>query len=285
MKILVIGATGVIGRHVIPRLVERGHFVRAVVRDAKQVPFLQIAGANPVIGDIFDQDSLDHAAGDCEAALHLATAIPKSADGDWTLNDRIRREGTRNFLAAVTRRGVKRYVQQSITLIYGDKGQSIVDESAPLQPTSVSQSAVDMEDVVRASALDWCILRGGLLYGPSTGREDAWRTAARQNRLLLPGDGDGLISLIHVADMARAVVAAAENAPPGSVYNIVDDEPLSYKRLFTHIAAQLDRSAPLAGGPIFLPSLGCANDRVKNELPWQPSYPSYRSGLALRPSC
>jgi nucleoside-diphosphate-sugar epimerase len=111
------------------------------------------------------------------------------------------------------------------------------------------------------------------------------RTAARQNRLLLPGDGDGLISLIHVADMARAVVAAAENAPPGSVYNIVDDEPLSYKRLFTYIAAQLDKNAPLAGGPIFLPSLGCANARVKNELPWQPSYPSYRSGLALRPSC
>jgi len=280
MIIVVVGATGVIGRNVIPRLVERGHLVRAVVRDSKQMPFLEFAGVEPLVGDIFDKSSLDRAARGCEAALHQATAIPKSRDGDWSLNDRIQREGTRNFLAAAADNGVKRYIQQSITLIYGDRGQTIVDEEALPQPTSVSQSAADMEDLVSASALDWSILRGGLLYGPGTGREDAWRSAAHRNDLKLPGDGSNLLLLIHVVDMARAIVAATETAPPGSVYNIVDDEPVNYKHLFTYITSQLRSAEPAVGGPDFLPSLGCMNARVKKELPWQPSYPSYRSRLA-----
>jgi nucleoside-diphosphate-sugar epimerase len=280
MKILVVGATGVLGRNVVPRLVERGHVVRAIILRSEEAPFLEQAGVEPILGDIFNRDSLNRAARGCDAALHLATAIPKSGDGDWSLNDRVRREGTRNFIAAATHNGVKRYVQQSITLIYGDKGQTIVDESAPLQPIPVSQSAVDMEDLVRASRLDWCILRDGLFYGAGTGREDAWRQAARQNSLTLPGDGSDLLSLVHVVDMARAVVTATECARPGSIYNIVDDEPVSYKRLFTYIAAQIDMPAPKEGGPKFLPSLGCRNARIKEELSWQPSYPSYRSGLA-----
>lgn len=279
MKILVVGASGVLGRNVVPRLVERGYAVRVIARRPEQARFLEYIGAEPLIGDIFDPDSLDQAARGCEAALHLATAIPKSGSQDWSLNDRIRREGTRNFITAASNNGVKRYIQQSITLLYGDKEQTIADESTPLQLSPVSQSAADMEDLVRASVLDWCILRGGLFYGPGTGREEEWRQAARQNRLALPGDGSGLISLVHVVDMARAVVAATEQAPSGSVYNIVDNEPVSYKRLFTYIAIQLDAAAPQADGPKYLPSLGCSNARAKQELPWQPSYPSYRSGL------
>ncbi|HKZ85310.1 MAG TPA: NAD(P)H-binding protein [Anaerolineae bacterium] len=280
MNILVIGATGVLGRNVAPRLIERGHAVRAVVRRREQAQFLQHTGAEPTVGDIFDRNSLDDAARGCDVALHLATAVPKSGVQDWSLNDRVRREGTRNFIAAATSHGVKRYIQQSITLLYGDNGQAIVNESAPTQPTPVSQSAADMEDIVRASALEWCILRGGLFYGAGTGRDDEWRQAAWQGRLMLPHDGSDLISLVHVVDMARAVVTATENAPSGSVYNIVDDEPVSYKRLFTHVAAQLNTAAPQAGGPKFLPSLGCSNAKIKQELSWQPSYPSYRSGLA-----
>lgn len=278
MNILVVGTTGVLGRNVVPRLVERGHTVKAIVRRREQAQFLHQAGAEPIVGDIFD--SLNDAARGCDVALHLATAIPKSGDQDWSLNDRIRREGTRNFIAAATNNGVKRYIQQSITLLYGDNGHAIVDESAPLQPTMVVQSAADMETMVRGSALEWCILRGGLFYGAGTGREDEWRQAARQGRLALPEDGGDLISLVHVVDMARAVVAATEKAPSGSVYNIVDDEPVSYKRLFAYIAAQLGTAAPPAGGPKFLPSLGCSNAKVKQELSWRPAYPSYRSGLA-----
>lgn len=280
MRVLVVGATGVLGRNVVPRLVERGHAVRAMIRHPEQTSFLEHAGVEPVLGDIFDAESLNSAARGCDAALHLATAIPKSSDQDWSLNDRIRREGTGNLIAAATDNGVKRYIQQSITLCYGERGQMIVDESATLQPTPMSQSAVDMEKLVRSSSVEWCILRGGLFYGAGTGREDQWRLAAQRNRLTLPGDGSDLLSLVHVVDMARAVVTATEYAPGRSLYNVVDDEPVSYKSLFTYIAAQLDKPAPEAGGPKFLPSLGCTNAKVQEELPWRPSYPSYRSGLA-----
>jgi nucleoside-diphosphate-sugar epimerase len=279
VNIVVVGATGVLGRNVVPRLIELGHTVKALVRTPEQAQFLLQMGAEPTLGDIFDKPSLNDAARGCQIALHLATAIPKSAVQGWEMNDRIRREGTHNFISAASDNGVKRYIQQSITLLYGDHGQAIVDESTPPQPDRLNQSAIDMEGIVRASALEWCILRGGLFYGAGTGREDGWRQAALQGRLELPGDGNDLISLIHVVDMARAVVVAAGNAPSHGIYNIVDDEATSYRRLFSHITAQLGLAAPGGSKPKFLPSLGCSNTRFKQELAWQPVYPSYKSGL------
>src|SRR5579885_2934342 len=101
MRILVVGATGVLGRNVLPRLLERGHRVRAVARRVEQVEMLQRLGVEARLGDILDASSLLSAAKGCDAALHLATAIPRPGQpGDWSLNDRIRREGTRNLLAA-----------------------------------------------------------------------------------------------------------------------------------------------------------------------------------------
>jgi nucleoside-diphosphate-sugar epimerase len=280
MRILVVGSTGVLGRHVIPRLIERGHTVVALARRPEQAHQLRQVGAEPVLGDIFDLQSLNAAARGCDAALHIATAIPRSNNQDWSLNDRVRREGTRDLLAAAVDSGVRRYVQQSIIFLYGESGQTIVDESAPSRPSPVIQSAADMEEMVRASNLDWCILRGGAFYGPGTGREDDWRDAARQGRLTLPGDGSDLLSLIHVVDMARAVVAAVESAQPHTIYNVVDDEPVTYRLLYAYIASQLGASEPGAGGPKYLSSIGCSNARIKADLPWHPAYPTYRSGLA-----
>lgn len=280
MIVMVVGATGVLGRNVVPRLLEGGHAVRAVIRRHAEAPILQELGAVPVVGDLFDIGSLHTAAEGCDVALHLATAIPKPGNQDWSENDRVRRAGTRNLLEAVLNSRVRRYVQQSITLLYGDAGQATVDESSPLRPSEMTQSAADMEGLVRATDLDWCILRGGLFYGPGTGREAGWRQASRERRLTLPGDGSDLLSLVHVADMARAVVAAAEVASAGSTYNIVDDAPVTYRRLFTFLAAQLGADPPPAGGPRVLPSLGCSNAKAKRDLGWEPMYPTYRSGLA-----
>jgi nucleoside-diphosphate-sugar epimerase len=279
MQILVLGATGVLGRQVMPRLVEAGHSVRAVVRRPEEAHALRAVGAEVVAGDILEPASLVAAARGCDAALHLATAIPKPG-GDWGRNDRIRREGTRNLLAAAVAGGVRRYLQQSIVMLYGDTGPRIVDESAPLQPSPLIQSAADMEQMVQAAALDWCILRGGLFYGAGAGLEEEWRQAARTQTLQLPGDGSDLLSLIHVVDMARAVVLAVTAAPPHSVYNVVDDEPVPYADLYAYVAAQLGVAAPPPGGPRRRASFGCSNARIKRELGWQPAYPSYRSGLA-----
>lgn len=281
MRVVIIGATGVLGRNVLPRLLERGHSVRAVVRKPEQAEKLGALGVEAVRGDILRPETLSFAVAGCDVALHLATAIPKSVGvPDWSANDRIRREGTQNLLSAAAAGGVNRYVQQSVTMLYGEQGRKIVGEATVPQPAPHVESAVDMERQVQASTLDWCILRGSFFYGPGTGMEEGWREAARQGTLRLPGDGLSLISLIHVVDMARAVVLATEEAGGGSIYNVVDDRPVCYEELYTYIAAQVGAPKPPRDGPALRPSLGCSNRRIKAELGWQPAYPSYRSGLA-----
>lgn len=280
MKILVVGATGVLGRHTVPRLLERGHAVRAVARKPEQIAQLQRMGVEARLGDILDATSMNHAAVGCDVALHLATAIPKpGGEQDWTGNDRIRREGTLNLLTACQQAGVRRYIQQSTVFLYEDRPPALADETTTFLPNAMLQSTFDMEQLVQASSLAWCILRGGFFYGPET-FEDAWREAARQGVLPLPGDGSGRLSLIHVADMARAVVLAAEGAPPRSTYNVVDDQPVTYKELFNCIATLTNGPAPAVDGPVFLPPFACRNARLKATLGWAPAYPTYRSGLA-----
>jgi nucleoside-diphosphate-sugar epimerase len=281
MNIAVVGATGALGRHVVPRLVERGHHVRAIVRQSAQVEKLSQTGAEAVLGDILIFETLVPATRNCDAALHLATAIPKTGGPqNWHMNDRIRREGTQNFLAACRTNGVRRYIQQSIAFLYGDSGTYIVNEEAAVQPTAITQSALDMESSVRAAGFEWCILRGGLFYGKGTGREEKWQQAAQAGKLQLPGDGTSLISLVHVVDMARAAVMAVERARARSIYNVVDDEPVDYRTLYRYIAALVAGRQPHAGGKAVLPSVGCSNTRIKTELGWEPLYATYRAGLA-----
>lgn len=279
MKISILGATGVVGRHVLPRLLERGHEVTAVVRRKEQAHRLQHIGVRSVVGDILDHDSLQAAMAGQDCVLHLATAIPVDRrGGDWTANDRIRREGTRTLIRSATVGGARRYIQQSIIMLYGDCAGETIDESAPLNPPPGIRSAFDMEQQVRASGLEWCILRGAHFYGQSTGTEDQWRDAARSGRLRIPGDGKALISLIHVIDMARAIVLAAETARAGSIYNVADDRPVAVRELFTYVARTVEAPDPEAGGePV--PSLGCGNARIKADLGWHPAFPTYYSGL------
>lgn len=278
MRIAVVGSTGVLGRNVIPRLLERGHHVRALVRRQEQAVTLERLGLEVVTGDIFDLASLLQVTGRCDAVLHLATAIPRDFK-DWSANARVRREGTRNLLQAAEQNQVRRYIQQSIALLYGEQGQRVVDETAVLQPGERTQAAADMETYVRASPLDWCIARGGLFYGPGTGREEGWKQAVHTDNFRLPGDGSALLSLIHVADMAHGIVLCAESAPAGSTYNIVDNEPVSYSTLYKYIAAQEQRPDPGTGGLPAMFSLACSNARAKAELQWSPAYPTFRSGL------
>lgn len=280
MRALVLGATGVLGRQTWPILIERGHQVRAVVRHASEAERLRRLGVDAVLGDILDAASLIAPAEGCDAVFHLATAIPRPGGAqNWVLNDRIRREGTRNLLAAAERAGARRYIQESITLLYGDQNGQIANESTPIRPVPLIQSAADMEAFVQASPLAWTILRAGSLYGPGTGREADWLEGAKDGTLRLPGSGGELISLIRALDFGRAAVLAAESAPPHRIYNVVDDEPVTYRTLYSYIAALTDTTPPPAGGEAVF-SLGCSNARLKAELGWSPAYATYRSGLA-----
>jgi nucleoside-diphosphate-sugar epimerase len=281
MKVAVVGGTGVLGRNVVPALVENGHNVRVLVRVEKQAKYLQQTGVETFLGDIFNRDTLLPLTASTDVVLHLATAIPREgSSATWAMNDRIRREGTRNLLYAATHNDVPRYIQQSITLLYGESADVSVTELSVLHPAPFIQSAADMEEMVRLSKLNWCILRDGIFYGPGTGTEDTWRKAARQSILRLPGDGSAFLSLIHVADMARAIVKAAEIAPPHSTFNVVDNLPVTYRELFGYISAQEGTRPPQPGGDVTLPSLACSNAAIRSELEWSPFYKTYRSGLA-----
>ncbi len=281
MTIAVVGATGVLGRAVVPRLLARGHSVRAQVRGADRARGLKALGAEAVQADILDRDSLDALVDGADAALHLATAIPKAGGpADWSLNDRIRTEGTANLVAACEAAKVERYVQQSIAMVHMPGGDRMLNEDAPKHPNPVTASAIEMEAMVEAADIDWRILRGGAFYGPGTGREEAWAEAAREGRLQVPGDGRDYISLIHVGDMASATVAATES-PEGRIsHMIVDYRPVTYRELFGTLAAVIGAPPPKPGGPTGLASFRCSNWRACRILDWAPAYPDYRAGLA-----
>jgi nucleoside-diphosphate-sugar epimerase len=282
MRIGVIGATGVLGRQVVPRLIERGHVVRAIVRHDPEVARLRRMGIDAAQGDILDRASLSAGLDGCEAALHLATAIPRGGtpNPDWSLNDRIRREGTGNLLDACRKLGIERYIQQSIAHLVADGSPNLLDESAPLRPGPRTASAADMEEMVGNSGLRWTILRGGAFYGPHTGRDEAWRNDARAGRLRVPTDGTGYISLIHVSDMAEATVLATEIAPDRCLLAIVDDQPVSYAELFRYLAHLEGGPDPEMGGPPSpWPSFRVSNARARQVLGWHARLRTYRSGF------
>lgn len=282
MRIAVVGATGALGRQVIPRLIERGHAPRAIVRRESEVARLRRLGVDAMPGDILDPGSLSRALEGCDAALHLATAIPRGGtpSPDWSVNDRIRRDGTGNLLDACRKLGIERYIQQSIAHLVADGSSNLLDENAPMRPSPRTASAADMEESVRNSGLRWTILRGGAFYGPYTGRDEAWRDDARSGRLRLPAEGAAYISLIHVTDMAEAVVLATETTPARSLLAIVDDQPVTYEELFHHLAHLEGGPDPRPGGPPpSWPSCRVCNARAREVLGWQPRLRTYRSGF------
>jgi nucleoside-diphosphate-sugar epimerase len=275
----VIGATGVLGRNTIPRLLERGYKVRALVRNPSAIDRLRALGAQAIMGDILMSESLPPLLDGCDSALHLATAVPRPGQPlDFAMNDRIRREGTRNLLTACEGAGVRRYLQQSIAMMQGGSGDAWTDEAAHPTLTAVTQSAWDMEQLVRKSRLDWLILRGALFYGPGTGLDTAWREAARRGTLTVPGDGRRFISLVHVSDMAEALARAIEG-PSAQVLAVVDDRPMRFGELFGYISALEDVPAPKSGGPERYASFRVPNQAVKSALGWMPHYRSVQSGL------
>ena len=280
MRIAVIGATGVLGRHLVPRLIERGHAVCATARKEADLDRLKRIGAEAVKADIFDPVSLRAAVVNCEAAIHAATSIPTaSGHGDWAVNDRIRREGTANLIAACRTERVRRYVQQSVAMLHIAGDGRAQTEDDPIGVYDRIRSAHDMEELVRQAPLDWCIVRGGAFYGPGTGRPEAWRSQARGGVLTLPGDGNGFLSLIHVSDMAAAMAIVVERGQPQQVYIAADDQPATYRDLLGYVAAMEGAAPPAPGGPVMLPSFRVSNAKLKT-LGWAPGYPSFRAGLA-----
>lgn len=196
MKIFVTGATGVLGKAVVPRLIADGHTVSALSRSEANRQLLQDFSAHPVQADLFDAAPLQQVLMGCDAVLHLATRIPPTAKlarrSAWEENDHLRRDGTRALVeAALAVDGVQTFVYPSYASVYPDRGDRWIDASTtPAQPTSILQSTLDAEAAVAHFTGNYrrgISLRMGSLYGPESPATHELLDYARKGMAVLPG--------------------------------------------------------------------------------------------------
>ncbi len=310
MRVFVAGATGAIGKQLVPMLVERGHEVTGMTRSPAKQDAIRELGARPVVADALDPEAVAQAvaAAEPEVVVHQLTAINagdfgRSVDKMFVRTNRLRTEGTDHLLAAARAVGAGRFIAQSFApWPYKRVGGPVKTENDPLDddpPKAVRETVGAIRHletaVTGADGIDGLALRYGWFYGPGTslGLDPPGEQIEmiRKRRFPLVGDGDGVWSLIHIRDAASATAAAVERGAPG-VYNIVDDEPVRASVLLPELAKAIGAKPPrhvprwlgqlLAGDPavIMMTSLrGSSNEKAKRELGWTPSYPSWREGL------
>lgn len=285
-RIAVLGATGVYGRHLVPRLAIAGHRVRALVRRPEAAAVAAACGAEVMAADIFDEASLRAGLADCDFVINLATQLPgPTSKGDYATNDRLRREGTPILVRACSAAGVPRVLQQSIAMTHAGGGDAWADETTfhPVGQDGIAGAAIAavraMEATVTESGLDWLILRGGLFYGPGTGFDDEWFARARAGKLRLPEEGQDYVSLVHIADMAAATVAAIARWPSRQALIVADHAPAPWRDVLGYVCALAGASPPPAGGRALMPSFRVTNRRARELLSWAPVYADYRAGL------
>ena len=308
MRVFVAGATGAIGKQLVPRLVAAGHEVHGMTRSESKLAVLHELGAVPVVAEALDRDQVAEAVAHArpEVIVHQLTAIPARLDlrhvnRDFALTNRLRTEGTDYLLAAGQAVGVRRFGAQSNGAFpYVRTGGPVKSEEDPLDPTPPREMRESWaairhleEAVVGADWTEGIVLRYGGFYGPGTslapGAEQV--ELVRRRKFPLVGDGGGVWSFIHIADAAEATVAAVEHGSRG-VYNVVDDDPAPVAEWLPALATELGAKRPMrvprfvgrlfAGeyGVVMMTEIrGASNAKAKRELRWRPAHPSWRQGF------
>jgi 2-alkyl-3-oxoalkanoate reductase len=304
MRVFVTGATGALGRHLVPGLVAAGHEVTATTRTPGKVAQLREAGAVPVILDGLDREAVITAvrAAAPEVIVHEMTALAgmgnlRNPDKAFAATNELRTRGTDNLLAAAAQAGTRRVIAQGYAGAGPDKrsGGGLKTEEDPLDwqpiPSGVQMSAAItyVDKTVPAEAAEGIVLRYGALYGP--GASDFLVEMVRKRQVPVVGGGTGVWSFIEVTDAAAATVAAVGQGAPG-LYNVVDDDPAPVAQWLPYLAqvagakppyrlpAWLGR--PLAGEFVvaqMTTSRGSSNQKARKELGWVPQYPSWREGF------
>jgi nucleoside-diphosphate-sugar epimerase len=306
MRVFVAGATGAIGKQLVPRLVAAGHEVHGMTRCAAKEAMLSELGAVPVVADALDPDQVAEAVARTrpEVIVHQLTAIGaidmRHFDRDFALTNRLRTEATDHLLSAGQALGVRRFVAQGVGAYgaYVRTGGPVKSEEDPLDPTPAremrqTQAAIHhLEKAVLGA--DWTegiVLRYGVFYGPGTSLAPGAEQfeLVRRRKFPLVGDGGGVWSFVHVADAAEAAV---ERGTPG-VYNVVDDDPAPVAEWLPALAQELGAKRPMrvprfvgrllageAGAVMMTDVRGASNAKAKRELAWRPQHPSWRQGLA-----
>ena len=299
MKVLVTGATGVVGRRLLPLLGRAGHEVTAVVRSAPGAALASSLGATPSHVNLFDAAAVRAAMRGMDVVVNLATSIPPSSrvalPWAWSENSRIRREVSANIADAAIAEGTRRYIQESFAPIYADNGAKWIDEKAPTRPASYNRAIVEAEQnlyrfasrgVTGAAGV---VLRFSYFYGPDSDFVRAMVRGARRGVAVAFGSPDGYVSSISHDDAATAVLAAFDMK--SGTYNVTDDEPVTRREFFDTLAkvsgAPPPRFAPgvlryLFGslGETLARSQRISNGKFRDSSDWAPAYRSVREGFA-----
>jgi nucleoside-diphosphate-sugar epimerase len=310
MKVFVAGATGALGKQLLPMLAANGHEVTGMTRTPAKRDLVRSLGAKPVVADALDPEAVAQAVAESEpdVIVHQLTALAGSLDlrkfeQSFALTNRLRTEGTDYLLAAGRAVGVKRFLAQSYAgWPFARTGGWIKNEDDPLDPTPVAAVRTTIEAirhleeaVLGAGWTEGVVLRYGGFYGPGTSLslpDGEHVRLIRERKFPIIGNGDGMWSLIHIEDAAAATVAATERGTRG-IYNVVDDQPIPTKEFLPAAAEVLGAPKPrrvprwlgrLAAGQaavIWMTEVrGASNAKAKRELGWRPRYPTWRDGFA-----
>ena len=304
MRVFVTGATGALGRHLVPGLVAAGHEVTATTRTPGKMARLREAGAEPVVVDGLDREAVIAAvrAAAPEVIVHEMTALAdmrsfRNPDKLFAVTNELRTRGTDNLLAAAAQAGTRRVIAQGYAGPGPDQpsGARLKTEEDPLDWRPIRSAARAMAAIryvdrtVPLEVPEGIVLRYGGFYGPGTG--DFVVEMARKRRLPVIGGGTGVWSFIEVTDAAAATLAAVDHGAPG-VYNVVDDDPAPVAEWLPYLAKVVGAKPPLrvpawlgrllAGEFVvgqMTSSRGSSNEKARKELGWEPRYASWREGF------
>lgn len=304
MRVLVAGATGVVGRQLVPQLIAAGHEVSATTRSQPKIESLRAAGAEPYLLDGLDGTAVGAVVARArpDVIVHEMTAIPpmmnfRTFEQTFAATNRLRTTALDHLLGAARAQGVSRLIAQSYAGWPNVRaGGPVKTEADPLDPAppAAMRSTLDairyLEQAVTSAPLSGLALRYGSLYGP--GASEVFVRLLRRRQVPIIGDGSGVWSFLHVTDAAAATVAAVSQGDPG-VYNVVDDEPATVAEWLPvmargagarppwHVPGWLGRlAAGEAGLSMMTQVRGSSNAKAKRELGWTPVWATWREGFA-----
>jgi len=303
MRVFVTGATGALGRYLVPGLVAAGHEVTATTRTPGKTAQLREAGAEPAVVDGLDRDAVIAAvrAAAPQVIVHEMTALAgmrslRNPDRQFAVTNELRTRGTDNLLAAAALAGTGRVIAQGYAGPGPDRrsGPLKTEEDPPdwrpIRSAMQGPAAIrHVEEAVPAEAPEGIVLCYGGFYGP--GASEPLLDMVRKRQVPVIGGGTGVWSFIEITDAAAATIAAVERGAPG-LYNIVDDDPAPVAEWLPYLAKVAGAKPPLrlpawlgrllAGEFVvaqMTTSRGSSNEKARKELGWEPRYPSWREGF------
>jgi 2-alkyl-3-oxoalkanoate reductase len=299
LRIFIAGASGTLGRRLVPQLIDRGHHVVGTTRSNPDL--VRELGAEPVVVDPLDRAALVAAvvAAEPDVVVHQLTALTgigldRNFDKTFAMTNRLRTEGTDNLIAAARAAGARRLVWQSYAgWPYARDGAGLKAEDDPLDPDPPADARESLAAirhletaVTGAEGMEGVVLRYGGFYGPGTSIDEGGTHVEliRKRKFPVGGNGAGVWSFVHIDDAAAATVAAIEGSQTG-IYNVVDDAPAPISEWLPEMAAALGSPPPrhlpgwlvrLAAGAqahaMMTVVRGASNAKAKRELGWRPAH-------------